>query len=184
MNIFYVNKSPYEAAISLCNKHVVKMIVESAQLLSTAHRVLDGWPSEERTAANHRITRWRLDDARENVLYLSSHVKHPDAIWIRQSIPNYMWLVDHMYALMGEYTHRYGKVHSCFGELSYNLLSPPYNLRSQEFTKIPSCMPEHCLVSGDPVENYRSYYIKEKQRMLQYTNREPPEWLKPHMENV
>ena len=80
MNVFYLDKDPVLAASYHCDKHCVKMIVESAQLLSTAHRLLDE------------------DDAHSN-LYKVAHKNHPSTIWVRSSLENYTWL----YAV--SYTH-------------------------------------------------------------------------------
>ena len=84
MNIFYLDTNPIKAAELHCDKHVVKMIIEYAQLMSTAHRVLDGELYEDRTANNRRIKRWRLNNNdMENVVYKASHINHPSAIWTR-----------------------------------------------------------------------------------------------------
>ena len=73
MNIFYLDSDPYVAAKMHCDKHVVKMILESAQMLSTAHRVLDG-----------------DEYADERGLYKMAHKNHPSTIWVRTSTDNYM----------------------------------------------------------------------------------------------
>jgi len=80
MNIFYLDKDPRICAENHCDKHCVKMILEYAQLLSTAHRVLDGDPNQE------------LPDGRQDVLYKATHVNHPSAVWVRQNEANYKWL--------------------------------------------------------------------------------------------
>ena len=95
MNIFYLDRSPSIAAEMACDKHVVKMILESAQLLSTAHRVIDG------------------DEYADKVgLYKMAHKNHPSTIWTRTSTENYMWLNRYFGALCREYTYRYGKHHA------------------------------------------------------------------------
>jgi len=95
MNIFYLDRDPVIAAQMMCDKHVIKMILESAQMLSTAHRVLDG-----------------EEYANKMGLYKLAHKNHPSTIWVRTSEDNYDWLWQHMCALMKEYTHRYGKKHA------------------------------------------------------------------------
>jgi len=102
LNIFFVDSDPVVAAQSLVDKHVVKMILESAQLLSTAHRLLDGEEFEGKTKTGRKAKRWKLHDARENVIYSATHINHPSAVWCRQSVENYNWLVDHFFALMLE----------------------------------------------------------------------------------
>ena len=176
MNIFYIDKDPVQAAEWMVDKHVVKMILESAQLLCTAHRFLDGTEYVDATSGR-RIKRWMLSDARESVLYSATHINHPSAIWCRQSVENYNWLADHLFALLNEYTHRYNKQHKIEGDISYMLQSPPVNLKEYDATPMPSAMADEYKVSQDPVVNYRNYYKIGKARMHKWTNRQPPEWI-------
>jgi len=92
MNIFFLDTDPKTAAQQHCDKHVVKMIIEYAQLLSTAHRILDGNLYLDKTANGRNIKRWRLDDYRESILYKASHINHPSAIWAREDLSHYQWL--------------------------------------------------------------------------------------------
>ncbi len=177
MNIFFISENPSQAAEWMVDKHVVKMILESAQLLSTAHRVLDGVETPGKSQTGRNVKRWVLPDAREHVLYSATHINHPSAVWCRQSVLNYTWLVDHMYALMNEYTHRYNKTHKVEGELSYMLQSPPFNLKEYDMTPMPSAMADEYKISDDPLVNYRNYYKVGKSRMHKWTNRTPPNWI-------
>lgn len=178
MNIFYLSASPAEAARWMVDKHVVKMILESAQLMSTAHRVVDGRMYVGKTATGRNIKRYRLDDARDSVLYSATHINHPSAVWARQSVENYNWLFEHFFALGQEYTHRYGKTHKCFqGDLAYMLSSPPHGVREYAMTKMPSAMDEQYIVSDDPIVNYRNYYRLGKINLHSWKNRQPPEWI-------
>jgi hypothetical protein len=177
MNIFYISRDPVEAAQWMVDKHVVKMILESAQLLSTAHRLLDGEEYEGKTVSGRKAKRWKLYDAREDVIYSATHINHPSAVWARTSVENYNWLADHFFALMQEYTYRYEKEHKCFGELSYMLSSPPKNLQEYDMTPMPCAMAEEYIISDDPVTNYRNYYKKGKQHLYAWTKREAPEWI-------
>ena len=177
MNIFYISEDPKQAAEWMVDKHVVKMILESAQLLSTAHRLLDGTLEAGKSKTGRNVKRWRLNDARDSVIWQATHVNHPSAIWCRTSVENYLWLVDHFYALMEEYTHRYGKVHKCKGDLSYMLQSPPHGLRDFDWTPMPSAMADEYKISTDALTNYRNYYKIGKSRMHKWTNRQPPEWI-------
>ena len=170
------------AAEALVDKHVVKMILESAQLLSTAHRVLDGEQVDAvkvniDTGKTRNVKAWMLPDARDYVMYSATHINHPSAVWCRTAIENYDWLVDHMFALMREYTHRYGKTHKCYGELSYMLQSPPKNLKEWDWTPMPSCMAPEYIISEDPIINYRNYYREGKKNLHRWTNRSAPSWL-------
>ena len=95
MNIFYLDNDPDACAEQHCDKHVVKMCIEYAQLLSTAHRVIDGNEWEGRTVNGRRVKRYFLEDPlmNENV-YKACHVNHPSAKWVRDSRENYNWLYD------------------------------------------------------------------------------------------
>ena len=177
MNIFYLHEDPHQAAEWMVDKHVVKMILESAQLLSTAHRVLDGKEIIGKTKTGRNVKRWILSDSRESILYQATHINHPSAVWCRESVPNYLWLSEHFYALMDEYTVRYNKKHKCYGELSYALLSPPKALDKQEFTLMPSCMDDVYKISKDPIVNYRNYYKIGKADLHSWKNKQPPTWI-------
>ena len=168
MQIFYVDEDPVTAAQNMVDKHVIKQILESAQLMSTAHRVLDGEKKEKA---------YILHDGREPHLYKTTHINHPSAKWVRESVENYNWLVDHFFALMTEYNFRYGKTHKCYGELSYLLSSPPKNLKEFDWTTPPSCMPDEYIISQNPLTNYRNYYKLGKSDLHSWKKREPPEWI-------
>ena len=82
MNVFVLNKDPVIAAQEHCDKHVVKMIIESAQMLSTAHRMLDGKAEKRRSVSGKTIQQYyALSDDRENVLYKAVHKYHPCTVW-------------------------------------------------------------------------------------------------------
>ena len=92
MNIFYLDSDIDTCAEMHCDKHVVKMVLEYAQLLSTAHRVLDGIEYIE-IQNNRRVVRWRLSDlSMESMIYKATHINHPSAVWVRSSIDHYNWL--------------------------------------------------------------------------------------------
>ena len=157
MNIFYLNRKPDIAAQMMCDKHVVKMILESAQMLSTAHRVLDGDEYADRVG-----------------LYKMTHKNHPSSITARSAHENYDWLWALMDALMKEYTYRYGKHHAT-ERMIHDLWKPPYNLPVGDFTDPPQCMPDYCK-SGDVVTAYHKYYIMEKSDFATWKRRDKPEW--------
>jgi hypothetical protein len=156
MNIFCVDACPVKSAKSLGNKHVLKMIVESAQLLSTAIRVVD--PNKTYDG-----------------LYKRTHHNHPCSIWLRKSKQNFQWLHRHGVALLDEYLYRYYKYHKSSTVISlagtYADLFPDIGL-----TKFALAMPNEYKVS-DPVESYRNYYRGAKKDLLVYTRREPPHWV-------
>lgn len=165
MNIFVLDPDPETSARMMCDAHVVKMIVESCQLLSTHDRITLGIGND--------------DDLR----YKITHKNHPCRVCLLNSF-NYLWLTIHLRGLLNEYTHRFGKVHKCFNmyknlwEIDYNGCYNPY------CTSFPKCMPDVCKVGGysieDIVKSYRLYYMSKQHTMCRfcYTNREMPEWLK------
>ena len=179
MNIFYLDSDPRQCAQWMVDKHVVKMILESAQLLSTAHRFMDGVMRIDKVEKNGKIRnkkRWIIHDARDTILYHATHINHPSAIWARTSVENYNWLADHLFALGDEYRYRYNKTHLTIAKLGLTLNSPPFNLREWDMTRMPSCMDEQYKISDDPIFNYRTYYIKGKAHLKKYTKRNPPVW--------
>lgn len=183
MNIFFIDQDPVKAAQEMVDKHVVKMIVESAQLLSTAHRVLDGQMviAELRHRETGKIRKkkvWVLPDLRNELLYACTHMNHPSAVWCRQSVENYTWLVDHLYALGQEYTYRYGKKHKTIEQCFYHLQSPPYNLTDWDWTTPPCAMADEYIIGDDYIENYRNYYRLGKSKLHSWKNRNPPNWIK------
>ena len=159
MNIFYLSHNPVEAAAMHCDKHCVKMLTEYAQMMSTAHRVLDGEMYIGQTKNGRRITRYKHDVEK---LYKASHVNHPSNVWLRQSSKHYMWLVDLWIALGIEYRRRYDKEHLSISTLYKDLLKLPINIPHLDFTPPPQAMPDHCKIEDDCVAAYRKYYIIEK----------------------
>ena len=141
MNIFYLDEDPRVAVSYFYNKHVVKMILESAQMLCTAHHCIMG------------------EDA--DVPYKMAHVNHPSTVWARRSANNYAWLYDHFVALSKEYTKRYGKVHLSYTKCKDKVNILPGGLAWSGLTEMPQCMPDKY---KDPcsIKAYWNYYIGEK----------------------
>ena len=175
MNIFYLHEDPIQNAKWHIDKHIVKMPIEYAQLMSTAHRLLDGEMYLGKTAIGRNIKRWKLHDEREDILYKASHINHPSAIWVRESIENYFEMYKLYMAVLAEFTNRYGKVHGS-SKPSIALIRPPSNIPMVKGTQLPQCMPEICKVKNNPILAYRNYYIVEKNSFASWKNREIPEW--------
>ena len=107
MNIFYLDKDPVKAAHYSCDKHVVKMILESAQMLCTAHRVQDGEKVIGHSATGRKRTTYKHPNSNmDAILYGAGWLKHPSCVWVMDNAYNYMWLYRHMMALGDEYTAR------------------------------------------------------------------------------
>ena len=176
MNIFYVNEDPKQAAQDLTDKHVVKMILESAQILSTAHRLLDGVPQKVLSKSGKRmITHWSLPDEREDILPKATHVNHPCCVWVRESHENYIWLFYHFSGLLSEYTYRYGKQHA-YSKLMGMLLAIPKNMPKVNFSDPPKAMPDE-YKTENVIESYRYYYANGKAHLHEWTKRQRPNWL-------
>lgn len=177
MNIFYLDKDLTKATEYHVDKHTVKMILEYAQLLSTAHRLLDGTPYIGTTKTGRKVKRWRMDDARESGIYQATHVNHPSAVWARKTNNNYNALAYLLACLCTEYTHRYQKVHKVQSSSLLSALSaPPLNIPIGPFTEPTPAMPPEYIVPNDSVASYRAYYIGAKQRMASWKNRPVPDW--------
>ena len=139
MNIFYLDKDPITAAVVQYNKHIVKMILESAQMLCAAHHIL-GNPND--------------------VPYKLAHKNHPCTIWVRENSLHYDWLYEHMMALGDEYTARYSKTHMSIDKCKH-LNIHPRNIPHEIFEQPPQCMPDE-YKDECSVQAYWNYYIGEK----------------------
>ena len=176
MNIFYLDSDTTECAKLHVDSHCIKMILEYAQLLSTAHRLLDGRLLIGQTEKGRKMEIWTLPDDRQAVLYKVSHVNHPSALWTRKSDANYKWLYSMLVSLTKEYTYRYGKVHAT--ERLLPLLSKvPTNIAVSTFTEPTPAMPEEYKVLGDAIQSYKNYYIEAKQHLHKWKGREVPVWI-------
>jgi len=184
MNIFVLDDDPTIAAQLQCDKHVVKMIVESAQMLSTVHRMVDGVMERRPSKSGSMLQYYKLDDERENLLYKACHYNHPSTVWTRESCCNYSWHYEHFKALCDEYTYRYGKVHATDIKLREVLKALPVNINRMAgktpFKLAMSSNPEcvvHDLGGTNAVESYRNFYkTKQKRFKMVWTKRKIPEW--------
>ena len=155
MNIFVLDSDPAIAAEMMCDKHIVKMPLESAQMLSTAINMRGG-----------------------DALYKSTHINHPCSVWTRQTLGNFLWLYDHGIALCDEYTNRYNKEHKSRAVIvdclkQANKLGPAFiNLRR---TQHPLCMPDE-YKTDSVVDSYRDYYSCEKYMIASWSKTSPPSW--------
>lgn len=180
MNIFYLHEDVDVCARYHVDKHVVKMILEYAQLLSTAHRVLDGEQITGKTKTGRKQQQWILsNDNDQRLMYKATHINHPSAVWCRENSENYMWLAHLLEACCIEYTYRYGKKHKVerSGLMDKLLRSTPKNIPQGEWTEPTPAMPDHYKVDGDSLQSYHNYYNGDKVRMMSWKMRETPEWI-------
>jgi len=152
MNIFVLDYDPINAAKMQCDKHVVKMPLESAQLLCSAF-------------------------AKGTAPYKQTHTNHPCSIWTRESRENYLWLVEHGIALCDEYTFRYGKIHKSKEVIIWckNNMNK-IKFKGQGKTHFILCFDEKYKV-GNAIESYRAYYKQAKVKVAEWNKtRKAPKW--------
>jgi hypothetical protein len=182
MNIFILDKHPVKAAQLQCDKHIPKMVVESAQMLSTAHRMLDGEIDKRPSKSGKTYVKyWKLPDYREDILYKAVHTSHPCTVWTMNTNTNYLWHYEHFTALCDEYTYRYGKVHATDNLLREPLSVMPTNIEYGEMTPFALAMKSNpeCMFPDTPVKSYRMFYqTKQKRFKMVWAKREIPNWFK------
>ena len=154
LNIFILDQDIRLCAQYHNDRHVVKMILESAQLLCTAHHEL------ESTAP-----------------YKSTHKNHPCAKWVRESRQNYEWLTSLMLELNEEYKFRFEKSVDHLSVVKLEDLDPPLIIPNIGLTPFAQAMPKK-YKQADPVLAYRNYYIGEKRHLAKWRRRKPPKWWK------
>jgi hypothetical protein len=169
MNIFAVHEDPVIAAEMLCDKHVVKMVVEGCQMLSTIHH-MDYMDITDNNFC-HR-------------LYKPAYKNHPCTKWARENQANYFWLAEHTFALSCEYTARYGKTHKANGLSIDFMKNIPYFLRDTSIVRTPfaQAMPDKYKCE-DGVTAYRNYYIGEKAKIAKWKHGNTPQWFLEGIQN-
>ena len=179
MNIFYLHEDAKTSAEMHVDSHASKMIIEYAQLMSTAHRVLDGKQVKRLSKKNRLLTTYDHPDPQlDHTLYKSCHVNHPSGIWVRQSKKNYRWLYEMWTELNTEFMYRYDKIvpHESYRKLKWALFSPPENMPEGEFTEPLQAMPDD-VKNDSSITAYRDYYIKYKQHLASWKKRGMPTWM-------
>lgn len=157
MNIFYLDEDINTCAAYHCDKHVVKMCIEYAQLLSTTVRVLEPgaynaeWP------------------------YRKTHTNHPCAVWTRQSLENFEYLRSLAIALGDQFEIRYGKEHKSISTVVKRLIAPIGVFPTSIFTKPPQCMPDEFKCES-VTDAYRNYYRGAKRHIATWKNGTPTWW--------
>tara|TARA_B110000444_G_C18799177_1_gene576502 strand:+ start:14 stop:595 length:582 start_codon:yes stop_codon:yes gene_type:complete len=184
MNIFILDQDPVKAAQLQCDKHVPKMVVESAQMLSTTHRMLDGHPTKKLSKSGKRmLTYYDLylgaDDLEAELLfYKDVHHNHPCTVWTRESKANYDWHWLHFKALCEEYKYRYGRYHATHDRLLFPLQHAPRNIPDIGMTPFKLAMKAYpeC-VFEDPIKSYRLFYRTKRDRFkMVWSKRDEPKW--------
>jgi hypothetical protein len=181
MNIFVLHEQPVRAAQMVCDKHSSKMVLESGQMLSTAHRMLDGNLEYRMSLSGKRKVKYFLhpNSNMETILYKAVHFHHPCTVWTMQSKANYDWHYKHFVGLADEFEYRYGKKHLTINKLKDILQHAPENIPTDiGLTEFPQAMNHYpdCKVRGNAVEAYRNYYHAAKHFAKWEKGRTAPEW--------
>ena len=153
MNIFVLSLNPYLCALMHCDKHVIKMITEYGQLLSTCQHMMSNSPPEG--------------------LFKKAFPNHPCSIWLRESVSNYIWLYQLFCHLCNEYTYRYGKIHKTDSRLRSLLNYKPENLPCICMTPFRQAMPDH-IKQKNPILGYHNYYRISKRHIADWSKRDTP----------
>lgn len=154
MNIFILDENPELNVQMHCDKHVVKMIVEYCQLMSTACHV-HGFATDD--------------------MYRKTHVNHPCAVWARENKANFEYLLNLTIHLLEEYTYRYGKIHAS-SRLIPGFIDAIGKFPNGNLTPFAIVVPADQQRSGNAVQDYRTLYTQTKREMCTWKNRNQPEW--------
>lgn len=158
MNIFVLDLDFEKNVSYYVDKHVSKMVLETAQLLCFAHHKLGTDP---------KIIPYKSS---------KSHLNHPCSKWVSQSFSNYLWLVKLGIHIGKEFEYRRGKSHKSSEVIKWASNNYP-KIIDKGLTTFALAMPE-VYRGKDPVESYRNYYVGDKKHIFQWTKREIPEWIK------
>ena len=159
MNIFAVDTCPVKSARALPDKLIVKMPLETAQMLSTAHRYLS--PDEYCV---------------EKGLYKKAYFNHPCTIWARTTHENYRWLLLHFITLCEEYYFRYGKYHASWTKLWDGLKIFPMDIQEGDLTDFAQAMHDQYKNPNNHVDAYRKYMSAEKHYAKWEKGTKKPNW--------
>ena len=161
MNIFHLSENPKESARMLADKHIVKMIVESCQMLANPYYTSLGIFTLKglTTVEEERVVKV-FDGFPRDIPYRISHIYHPSSMWVYGSLSNWYWLLLHVEEMLRQYTLRYCKFHACSNVVDWYFSKPP-DIEDVGLTEFAQAMPDE-YKDIDPVVAYRNYYIGEK----------------------
>lgn len=161
MNIFILDINPKNVAKFHCDKHVVKMIVETAQMLSTTHYILN-------SSLKHKV-------------YKPAYINHPCTKWVRKSKGNYIWTLELLAYLLTQYKIRYKKIHKTFEIYRYLCNYPRF--KKKNMTNFVLAMPDK-YKSKCVIKSYRTYYLNDKKSFAKWEKGiEAPWWWKNETNN-
>lgn len=185
MNLFILDKDPARAARDHCDRHIVKMPLETTQMLVSAFWVWNGVTTlaEKRRISQDKKFLGRVfggfprtqPDGTPNPWGIG-HFHHPCTIWVRTNARNFLWALELGDELCAEYSRRYRKVHAAVPILdwvrAHDIPAPPASRK----TPFPQAMPDECKVPGDAVAAYRNFYHTHKVSFATWKYSETPKW--------
>lgn len=164
MNVFYLDHDIKKCVKHHCDKHVVKMVTETAQLISNVHRIFPG---------DNFFPDFIMN-------YDKRHINSPHAKWLRESIENYKFLCKFGLELYNEYQFRYNKPdkhHRAIQIFKWSLQNTP-NLPNLSFSYPPIVMDDEFKIKNNIVLSYRNLYMTDKRHFMSWKNRNKPTWFK------
>jgi len=162
MNIFILDEDPKICAKYHCDKHVVKMPTETAQMISFVYHEREFW--------NKPIPEFIMK-------FSKTHYKHPCSVWIRESLQNFLFSTQLGIELYQEYQYRYNnpeKHQRAKNIFEFSLQNPP-NLPDIGLTPFAKAM--ETVYSESAVISYREYYRLDKAHLHRWTNRPTPPFI-------
>jgi len=157
MNVFWLDHDPEQSARWHADKHVTKMCVEYAQVLSTAAHI-GGFYDESRMYEPIPNNNKKLHE------------------WAAESADNFVRLLKMAKELGQEFERRYGKSHASYNDVISRIDASDVRIDWTGFTTPPLSMPDYCITDGDYVDSYRSYYNHGKDWEMCWTGRDVPPW--------
>lgn len=191
MNIFALHPNQRKTARWHVDKHVVKMLLETTQLLYTAHWI-KSYPDLKLYKSAVALSKYQktlvtpehmmdapICESTKTSGYRPCHILHPCAVWTRKTIGNYKWLVKLGWELAQEFRYRFGKEHSCEKHIGWLYYNYPPNIQNYPRTEFTMAMADEYKISKDPIVCYRHYYntSKKERGLIKYTGRHLPHWI-------
>jgi hypothetical protein len=178
IQIYFVDANPKLAAQALVNEHLSPQIMVCVRLLCNAHRILDG-------------IKYVLYDEREPCFYKVKQIKNPWSKWCRESVQNYLWISDYLFALLDEYKIRFNKKHRILSfrknevGIPFLLQSPPHRLKEYEWTNPPLTIPaEYVYLYRDSIKYKFENYLIDIVNINRYFYKLSMQYFKPYEEGA
>lgn len=161
MNIFFLDPDPKVAAEYSCDSHVRKMILESAQIMSTVHWIADCSVAEALYGRSE--------------IYAPTHPRHPSVLWAARSLSNWRWLQQHCFALSDERLWRFPHYKHHKSTIVARDMPEP-SILDLGLTAFVVGFKSELEYPFDAIRAYQLYYKREKRHLAAWTRRGAPAW--------